>query len=111
MFAATLLNGNTAMRANEFVGVAPGNPWDGGNPGRMAAVLKPGDFIWFDTSPAAGDIDGDGDVDSGDVSLFVDVLLGIPPPPAYALRAALDGDGEADGNDLGVFIEIVRGDG
>jgi beta-glucanase (GH16 family) len=49
-FIVTMLNGDTAFRSNEFVGVAAGNPWDTVNPGQTAAVLKPGDFLSFQTA-------------------------------------------------------------
>ncbi|RMF84949.1 MAG: glycosyl hydrolase family protein [Planctomycetota bacterium] len=52
-FVATLLNGNSAFRSDEFIGVAPGNAFDGANIGQTAAVLKTGDFIRFDTFAAS----------------------------------------------------------
>lgn len=51
---ATLLNGNTGFRSTEFMGVALGNPWDGGHVGNDPAVLKSGDFIRMRTAPGAG---------------------------------------------------------
>ncbi|MFN0136061.1 MAG: family 16 glycosylhydrolase [Phycisphaerae bacterium] len=65
---ATLLNGDTAFRANEFVGPTGGNTWDGGNPGATPVVLKPNDFLRLITVDGCGNgcnvVGGDGDVDN-----------------------------------------------
>lgn len=50
----TLLNGDSTFRANEFVGVAPGNWFDDVNVGYERTALKSGDFIRF-TIPRARD--------------------------------------------------------
>jgi beta-glucanase (GH16 family) len=52
-FVVTALDAITASRANEFMGVASGNPWDQSNPGNESAVLKLSDFIRFDTTAPA----------------------------------------------------------
>ncbi len=106
----TMLQGDIPYRFNEFVGVDLGNLWDGPNPGQMAAVLKFGDFIRFSSTPTLGDIDGDGDIDSDDISLFVDAVLGQPQDPVHLLRADLDGSGNADGGDVATFVDVVIGD-
>ncbi|MHC5110112.1 MAG: family 16 glycosylhydrolase [Planctomycetota bacterium] len=49
-FLATTLNSLTAARSNEFMGVAPGNSWDGNNIGPVTSVLNPGDFGRFNAS-------------------------------------------------------------
>ncbi|HQL54939.1 MAG: family 16 glycosylhydrolase [Phycisphaerae bacterium] len=103
---ATLLNGDTAFRANEFVGVAPGNAWDGYyNPGQTPVLLKTGDFLEFESAARYGDADGDGDVDAADIAVFVECLGGpgaMPAPPApldadSCLNSFdVDSDGDSD---------------
>lgn len=78
---ATLLNGDTAFRANEFVGPSSGNSWDGGNPGTTPVVLKPNDFLRFVTVDGCdsacnvgggdADVDNDCDVDLSDLSILL----------------------------------------
>ena len=81
-YVATLLNGDSAFRMNEFVGVAPGNSFDTVNPGQSATVLKPGDFIRFTTSisecgsgcdvnDGMADVTGDCAVDLTDLSVVL----------------------------------------
>ncbi len=61
-FVATLVSATAPFRANEFVGVAPGNDWDTANMGQGDAILKTGDFIRINTVPAGFCfVDGDGD--------------------------------------------------
>jgi hypothetical protein len=52
-----------------------------------------------------GDVDGDGDVDYTDLSLFVQVLLGTDP--TRIARADMNGDGLADGKDIQLFITAM----
>lgn len=60
--------------------------------------------VYRSTNPAipshAGDIDGDGDVDQTDLSLFVDVLMDAESMPIRVLRSDINGDGDMDGNDI-----------
>ncbi|MCK6484010.1 MAG: hypothetical protein HUU22_10230 [Phycisphaerae bacterium] len=53
---------------------------------------------------APGDIDGNGALDSQDVSLFVEVLLGLDTDEAHVTRADMDRSGTADGDDVGLFL-------
>lgn len=56
-----------------------------------------------------GDINGDGYVDDGDLSLFVPALLGMNP----AIRHLVDmnGDGAADGKDIPLFVDVLIAEG
>lgn len=58
----------------------------------------------------AGDVDGDGDVDTDDLSAFITVLLVSPGEsllPGHLLRSDVNADGTADGDDIAVFMEIL----
>jgi len=54
-----------------------------------------------------GDLNGDGLVNSSDVSGFVNVLLGLDTSPAHVIRADLNGDSEADGEDIARFVSAL----
>lgn len=49
---------------------------------------------------AAGDIDGDGDIDMADVAMFVDVLLETNADPQHVARSDLNADGVVDARDV-----------
>ncbi|MEK6644299.1 MAG: dockerin type I domain-containing protein [Planctomycetota bacterium] len=55
-------------------------------------------------STLPGDIDGDGDVDTTDISLFVSVLLGAEQMPISILRSDVNSDSRADGADVASMI-------
>ncbi len=55
----------------------------------------------------AGDIDGDGDLDSLDQQLFLAVLLGADSSVTHTHRADLNADGLANGNDLSDFVTLL----
>lgn len=55
-------------------------------------------------SSIAGDIDGDGDVDDVDVSLFSAVLVGSDTTPIRRLRSDLNSDGSNNANDIAPFV-------
>lgn len=57
----------------------------------------------------AGDLDDDGDVNSADLLLFVDVLLGDDVDGLHVERADADCSGMADGDDVGVFVDLMVG--
>ncbi len=107
---ATLLDGDVAYRSNEFVGVAPGNWWDSENPGQNNVVLKHGDFVSFQASPALGDLDADGAVTAADFAVLAAALAGpgvtTPPPHCNTIdfaNADLDGDRDVDLADCADF--------
>ncbi len=113
-FICTLLNGDTAFRSNEFVGVAAGNPWDAVNPGANPVALKPGDYAAFTAAAASlcgpgcgveggdGDLDGDCDVDLDDLAR----LLGHFGAAAGASHE--NGDADLDGDvDLADLTKVL----
>lgn len=59
-----------------------------------------------DASPP-GDIDGDGDVDQDDTTVFISVLLGTDVDPGHMNRADLDSSGTADGLDVHPFVDAL----
>lgn len=108
LYCATLLNGDSAFRMNEFVGVATGNTFDTVNPGQSPATLKPGDFIRFTAATApcgsgcnlsgdSADINSDCHVDLIDVST---VLSGYGLPAARHDQGDANFDGVVDLVDL-----------
>lgn len=58
---------------------------------------------------AAGDIDGDGDLDMDDQVLLIDVLLGDDPGTIRADRCDLNNDGFVDGLDVAPFVALMLG--
>jgi beta-glucanase (GH16 family) len=110
---ATMLNGDSAFRANEFIGVAPGNSWDGVyNPAQTPVVLKPGDFVEFQTSPRRGDFNADGHVDYADFVAFAECMIGPaqPPPSGAGLNTFdFDTDGDIDLVDFGALQSAADG--
>lgn len=100
-FVATLARSDSAFRANEFIGVAPGNPFDGANPGIATTMLKYGDFVSFQTVAAIdcpGDLDGNSTIDLGDLG----ILFGCWGQPC----GDLSGDGTTDLADLGQLFGV-----
>ncbi|MCK6483055.1 MAG: dockerin type I domain-containing protein [Phycisphaerae bacterium] len=61
-------------------------------------------------SDTAGDFNGNGQVDAGDIGAFVRVLLGYTRASDQIARADFNGDGLADGEDVGPFVEALAGD-
>jgi hypothetical protein len=116
-FVATMVNGDTAFRANEFVGVAPASVSSTVNPGANPVVLRPGDFARFTTVPASGgcsgdcnvaggdaDVDGDCDVDLGDLT----VLLSGYGQTSGAQHSSgdVDFDGDIELDDLTKLLSV-----
>lgn len=116
----TFINGDSAFRSNEFVGVAPGNSWDGANIGPSSAVLKVGDFLRFETAASqpcgvVGDVDCTGYLSAADAESFVVSLL---DPDAYAAlhpdcpacAGDVNQDGFVDGRDISEFVSLIMGE-
>lgn len=55
----------------------------------------------------AGDIDGDGDLDTVDRDLLVCVLMGTNTDVLYVSRSDMNGDGMSDGRDIEAFLEAL----
>lgn len=58
-------------------------------------------------TPQPGDIDGDGDIDNLDITLFTNVLLGHETDASRIDRADLNADDTADGADVQGFVEAM----
>lgn len=54
-----------------------------------------------------GDLDRDGDTDMDDVSVMVDVLLGVDANPVHWAAADVDDSGTVDGADIQPFVELL----
>lgn len=52
----------------------------------------------------AGDIDGDGSLDSTDVSILLELVLA---GGTYILEGDLNGDGSIDSSDVAILLELV----
>jgi beta-glucanase (GH16 family) len=110
----TYVNGDTAYRTNEFVGVAPGNTFDGSNPGFADVSLKIADFIRFTTVPSQpcgipADMNCDGIIGPEDLEPFVTALIApdlyVSSHPGCPLCAGdLNGDGVCNGSDVQEFV-------
>lgn len=59
--------------------------------------------------PMPGDLNSDGVVDTLDVPMFVDVLLGVDLDSGRLARCDFDGDGAATGIDSAEFIQLLMG--
>lgn len=92
--AAVALSGDTALVGAYFDDNAGG--------------LDAGSAYFYRILPlCAGDINGDGQVDAGDVPLMVQALTVGALTPAQRLAADLDGNGVVDGDDISLFVDAV----
>lgn len=57
----------------------------------------------------AGDLDDNGDVNTTDLQLFVDVLLELDTDPLHINRADTNCSGQTDGDDIAAFIDLFLG--
>ncbi|MCG8408457.1 MAG: thrombospondin type 3 repeat-containing protein [Phycisphaerales bacterium] len=59
-------------------------------------------------APVIGDCDGNGTLEFGDVSCFVDALLGVDTIPAGGIaRSDVNNDGATDGLDIQTFVQLL----
>lgn len=72
------------------------------NDGTLMAIRNP-------AIPAAGDVDGDGDVDVADGAALAAVLVDQPLDPEHVGRGDVNGDGTRDGRDVNRLVEILLG--
>lgn len=56
-----------------------------------------------------GDVNGDCQLDAGDVEFFVNVLLGVDTECAHVAAADMNGSGTADGADVQPFVNAMLG--
>ncbi|MBK8267232.1 MAG: hypothetical protein IPK83_02550 [Planctomycetes bacterium] len=52
-------------------------------------------------------MDADGDIDTSDVPLFVNVLLGLETDPGRMARADMNADETADGKDVQLIVDAM----
>ncbi len=80
-----------------------------GNPVTSASFSSSSGFDYRQSAVPApsGDIDGDGTVDMNDVSMFVDVLIGMDTDPAHVARSDLSSDGLANGEDISLLVAAM----
>ncbi|MFQ5424392.1 MAG: DUF362 domain-containing protein [Phycisphaerae bacterium] len=62
---------------------------------------------WNGDAGPAGDIDGNGLVNGGDIRSFIDILTGVDTDPLRMLRSDLDGDRNLDLDDVTTFVTIL----
>jgi beta-glucanase (GH16 family) len=96
---ATILNGDTGVRYNEFLGVATGGWWDATPSTSSAVQLHPGDFFRFVSSAACTvDLNGDGQVNVADYLRYLALFASGAP------AADIDGDGAVNIADFLAFL-------
>lgn len=62
-------------------------------------------FTLIKTPP--GDLDTDGDVDTSDLALFIDVLLGLDLDSDHVARSDIDQSDQPDGLDISAFVNAI----
>ncbi|MFQ5422477.1 MAG: hypothetical protein ACE5F9_00690 [Phycisphaerae bacterium] len=62
---------------------------------------------WNGDAGPAGDIDGNGLVNGGDIRSFIDILTGADTDPLRMLRSDLDGDRNLDLDDVTAFVTVL----
>lgn len=81
--------------------LSSGEVWLAGYDGRILSNRAP--------IGLPGDMDGDGDLDAIDTTIFIGVLLGQNTTPQQIAAADMNGDGAADGCDVPGFIQARIG--
>ncbi len=74
---------------------------------RMRCSLEHYRPILFDIVNPTGDCNGDGQVQPGDVSCFVAVLLGLDGDPNHATASDINADGETNALDIQPFVNLL----
>lgn len=57
-------------------------------------------------APPSPDIDGSGQADSSDVSVFTNVLMGTDIHPVHVQLADVNCSGQCDGRDIQAFVDL-----
>ena len=69
--------------------------------------------VYYKGEPAAdwlpGDVNGDGEINIGDVSKIIDVILGYDNDPEIFAKSDVNGDGEVNIGDVSRVIDIILG--
>jgi hypothetical protein len=93
------LSGNTRSRPSVCY-------WNGSRDGYLDVLIGYGDgkVHLYRGKPAAGDLDGDGDIDSSDFALFA--LCWFGPAAGDCVNADLIADGQVNFRDLQAFADI-----
>lgn len=107
LFVATLLDGNNAVRSNEFVGIEPGNWWDAQNPVQSNVVLKYGDFASFQTYLRKGDLNADGRVNGLDIRGFTQQLIAADVSCNASCLSDMNSDQQTNLADLPLFVQAL----
>lgn len=76
---------------------------------RATNAVGNGTKTWLLTVTGNANVDGDSDVDANDMSVFVNVLVGMDGNPAHVAACDLDGNGRADGKDIQIFVRCFLG--
>lgn len=96
--ASTLLGGSVAIDENRIL---VGAAWD--PPSERRGTAYEFELPIF----AAGDLNDDGDVDTDDLGIFVDVMLDYDAEPLHVAEADTNCSGAVDGRDLQTFVNLL----
>ncbi len=74
---------------------------------RIREIIETKTYVIPARETAAGDVDGNGEVNGNDLNILINILLGKDNAANYDGRANVDGVGQVDGNDLNALINII----
>ena len=82
--------------------------------GEVRDYLPAGGYkVYYKGEPAvdwlSGDVNGDGEINIGDVSKIIDVILGYDNDPDIFAKSDVNGDGEVNIGDVSRVIDIILG--